>query len=82
MYNLFHFLMIECQESEDSIIPAIIPLSSIHISDEGIYLLENGIDCLVYVGASVQQNVLTQLFGISSVEEISNQVFFTCLIVE
>ncbi|KAG6404126.1 hypothetical protein SASPL_136366 [Salvia splendens] len=61
------------KESEDSIIPAIIPLSSIHISDEGIYLLENGIDCLVYVGASVQQNILTQLFGISSVEEISNQ---------
>ncbi|KAL1541771.1 Protein transport protein Sec24B [Salvia divinorum] len=61
------------KESEDSIIPAIIPLSNMHISDEGIYLLENGIDCLVYVGASVQQNVLTQLFGISSVEEISNQ---------
>ncbi|XP_047956910.1 protein transport protein Sec24-like At4g32640 [Salvia hispanica] len=61
------------KESEDSIIPAVIPLSSIHISDEGIYLLENGIDCLVYVGASVQQNVLTQLFGVSSVEEISNQ---------
>lgn len=73
---LSHLLMLECQELEDSIIPEIIPLSSKHISDEGIYLLENGVDCLVYVGNSVQQNVLTQFFSISSVEEISNQVFF------
>ncbi|KAK4395543.1 protein transport protein Sec24-like [Sesamum angolense] len=60
-------------ELDDSIIPTSIPLSSEHISDDGIYLLENGQDCLIYVGASVQQNVLQQLFGISSVEEISNQ---------
>ncbi|KAK6148011.1 hypothetical protein DH2020_018923 [Rehmannia glutinosa] len=61
------------KELDDSIIPAPIPLSSEHISDEGIYLLENGEDCLIYVGNSVQQNVLQQLFGFSSVEEISNQ---------
>ncbi|KAL0415590.1 UNVERIFIED_CONTAM: protein transport protein Sec24-like CEF [Sesamum latifolium] len=60
-------------ELDDSIIPTSIPLSSEHISDDGIYLLENGQDCLIYVGTSVQQNVLQQLFGISSVEEISNQ---------
>ncbi|KAL0441859.1 UNVERIFIED_CONTAM: protein transport protein Sec24-like CEF [Sesamum radiatum] len=60
-------------ELDDSIIPTSIPLSSEHISDDGIYLLENGQDCLIYVGTSVQQNVLQQLFGISSVEDISNQ---------
>lgn len=61
------------KELEDSIIPDIVPLSSEQISDEGIYLLENGVDCLIYMGNSVRQNVLEQFFGISSVEEISNQ---------
>lgn len=71
-----HCLLLKCQELDDSIIPTEIPLSSEHISDEGIYLLENGEDCLIYVGNSVQKNVLQQLFGISSVEEISNKVHF------
>ncbi|KAL7114466.1 hypothetical protein ACP275_04G122500 [Erythranthe tilingii] len=60
-------------ESDDSIIPSHIPLSSEHITDEGIYLLENGEDCLIYVGNSAQPNILQQLFGVSSLEEISNQ---------
>lgn len=66
--------MLNCQELDDSVIPAPIPLSSEHITDEGIYLLENGKDCLIYVGGSADSNVLRQLFGISSAEEISNQV--------
>ncbi|KAL3655073.1 Protein transport protein Sec24B [Castilleja foliolosa] len=61
------------KELDDSIIPSPIPLNSEHLSDEGIYLLENGEDCLIYVGNSVQTNILQKLFGISSVEEISNQ---------
>ncbi|KAL7099354.1 hypothetical protein ACP275_09G079200 [Erythranthe tilingii] len=61
------------KELDDSIIPTQIPLSSENISDEGIYLLENGYDCLIYVGNSVQNNALQQFFGISSVEEIPNQ---------
>lgn len=50
------------------------PLSSEHISDTGIYLLENGEDCLIYVGNSADPNVIHQLLGISSVEEIPAQV--------
>ncbi|KAL8042690.1 hypothetical protein ABFX02_09G069500 [Erythranthe guttata] len=61
------------KELDDSIIPTQIPLSSENISDEGIYLLENGYDCLIYVGNSVPNNALQQFFGISSVEEIPNQ---------
>ncbi|KAL6576227.1 Protein transport protein Sec24B [Orobanche hederae] len=61
------------KELDHSGVPTPIPLSSEHISDEGIYLLENGEDCLIYFGDSIQQNVLQQLFGFSSVEEISNQ---------
>ncbi|GFP82423.1 protein transport protein sec24-like cef [Phtheirospermum japonicum] len=54
------------KEQDDSIIPTPIPLNSEHLSDEGIYLLENGEDCLIYVGNSVQPNILQKLFGISS----------------
>lgn len=51
-----------------------IPLSSEHVSEEGIYLLENGEDCLVYIGNLVDIDILQQLFGISSVDEIPAQV--------
>lgn len=44
------------------------------MSEEGIYLLENGEDCLVYVGNLVDRDILQQLFGISSVDEIPAQV--------
>ncbi|XP_042060142.1 protein transport protein Sec24-like At4g32640 isoform X1 [Salvia splendens] len=61
------------KELDDSIIPVPIPLSSEHIAIDGIYLLENGVDCLIYVGEDVQPKVLQQMFGISSTEEIPNQ---------
>ncbi|KAI7725657.1 hypothetical protein M8C21_001682, partial [Ambrosia artemisiifolia] len=55
-------------------IPPPIPLSSEHVSDDGIYLLENGEDCLIYVGNSVDPDITQNLFGISSVGEIPSQV--------
>ncbi|KAL2457291.1 Protein transport protein Sec24-like [Forsythia ovata] len=61
------------KELDSSLIPETVPLSSEHITDEGIYLLENGEDCLICVGNSVNPDILHQLFGISSVEEISSQ---------
>ncbi|XP_073296685.1 protein transport protein SEC24 B-like isoform X2 [Primulina huaijiensis] len=61
------------KESDNVVIPTSVPLSSEHICDEGVYLLENGEVCLIYVGNSVQPNVLQKLFGISSIEDISNQ---------
>ncbi|XP_047940906.1 protein transport protein Sec24-like At4g32640 isoform X2 [Salvia hispanica] len=61
------------KELDDSIIPVPIPLSSEHIATEGIYLLENGVDCLIYLGDNVQPNILQQMFGISSLEDIPNQ---------
>lgn len=59
---------------DGTLIPPAIALSSEHISDDGIYLLENGEDCLVYVGSSVQQDTLRKLFGVSSIEEVPTQV--------
>lgn len=62
------------QGEDGSIIPPFVPLSSEHVSDEGIYLLENGEDALIYIGSSVDSSILHQLFGISSVDEVPTQV--------
>ncbi|PKI44363.1 hypothetical protein CRG98_035249 [Punica granatum] len=64
---------LKTREEEGSIVPSSIPLSSEHISDGGIYLLENGDDALIYVGGSVDSGILQQLFGASTVEEIPSQ---------
>lgn len=61
------------KETDGCVIPHAIPLCSEHVSDDGIYLLENGEDCLVYVGSSVDPDVTQKLFGISSVGEIPTQ---------
>nr|KAJ0207773.1 hypothetical protein LSAT_V11C500280400 [Lactuca sativa] len=68
-----HDLLSKETDGSGSVIPPPIPLSSEHVSDEGIYLLENGEDCLVYVGSSVDPDVTQKLFGISSVGEIPTQ---------
>ncbi|XP_021730205.1 protein transport protein Sec24-like At4g32640 [Chenopodium quinoa] len=61
------------KETDGSLIPSALPLSSENISDDGIYLLENGLDALIYIGNSVNSNILQQLFGFSSVAEIPTQ---------
>ncbi|KAI3775586.1 hypothetical protein L1987_50165 [Smallanthus sonchifolius] len=60
-------------DTKETIIPPHIPLSSEHVSDDGIYLLENGEDCLIYVGNSVDPDITLKLFGLSSVGEIPSQ---------
>lgn len=62
------------QEEEESVIPSFLPLSSEHISDDGIYLLENGHDCLIYAGESVNPDIVRKLFGVSTVDEIPTHV--------
>ncbi|WCJ18657.1 Sec23/Sec24 protein transport family protein [Euphorbia peplus] len=64
---------LDTQEGNDTLIPQALPLSSEHVSDDGIYLLENGQDGLIYIGNSVSSSMLQQLFGISSVDEIPAQ---------
>ncbi|KDP23627.1 hypothetical protein JCGZ_23460 [Jatropha curcas] len=64
---------LDSQDGSESVIPHALPLSSEHVSDDGIYLLENGQEGLIYIGSSVDSNILQQLFGISSVSEIPTQ---------
>ncbi|XP_027367987.1 protein transport protein Sec24-like At4g32640 isoform X2 [Abrus precatorius] len=61
---------LDSKEDEESVIPPFLPLSSEQISDDGIYLLENGHDCLIYVGDSVNPDIVRKLFGVATVEEI------------
>lgn len=70
-YSVF---CLRLQETEGSVIPAVIPLSSEHVNELGIYLLENGEDCLIYIGSTADPDTMRQLFGISSVDEIPSQV--------
>ncbi|OVA09660.1 zinc finger protein [Macleaya cordata] len=50
-----------------------VPLSSEHVTDDGIYLLENGEDGLIYVGKMVDPDILRQLFDVTSIDEIPTQ---------
>ncbi|KAL9317068.1 hypothetical protein ACSQ67_013585 [Phaseolus vulgaris] len=61
---------LETKEDEESAIPAFLPLSSEHISDDGIYLLENGHDCLIYVGDSANPDIVRKLFGVATIDEV------------
>lgn len=38
---------------------------------DGIYLLENGEDALLYVNSQASREVLHQLFGVCSVDELA-----------
>ncbi|KAL2324013.1 hypothetical protein Fmac_023071 [Flemingia macrophylla] len=61
---------LDSKEDEESVIPPFLPLSSEHISDDGVYLLENGHDCLIYVGDSVSPDIVRKLFGVATIDEV------------
>ncbi|NWW08891.1 SC24C protein, partial [Oreocharis arfaki] len=53
-------------------LPAAIRNSEERLSKGDIYLLENGLNMFVWVGVSVQQGLIQNLFGVSSFSQISN----------
>ncbi|EPS72258.1 hypothetical protein M569_02500 [Genlisea aurea] len=61
------------KDLDDSVIPPPLPLLSSEISNEGIYLLENSEECLIFVGSSVSPKVVQQLFGSSSLDDVPDQ---------
>ncbi|XVF39318.1 hypothetical protein PTKIN_Ptkin01aG0025000 [Pterospermum kingtungense] len=71
--RMFAIHDLNSKEGDESALPPIIPLSSEHVSDDGIYLLENGEDALIYLGSSVDSSILQQLFGFTSVNEVPTQ---------
>jgi len=62
------------REDDDSLIPSPLTLNSENIHDDGVYLLENGEDGFIYVGNSVNPVTLEQIFGVSSLAGVPNQL--------
>jgi len=62
------------QDNEENVVPCPIPLQSEHLSDEGVYFLENGEDGLIYIGESVNSDILQKLFNVRSAAELPSQV--------
>lgn len=50
--------------------PPAVRASEERLSDGDIYLLENGLNLFLWVGASVQQGVVQSLFSVSSFSQI------------
>ncbi|KAF8659540.1 hypothetical protein HU200_058290 [Digitaria exilis] len=61
-------------DDDDSLVPSPLTLNSENIHDDGIYLLENGEDGFIYVGNSVNPLTLEQIFGVSSLAGLPNQL--------
>ncbi|XP_076918795.1 protein transport protein SEC24 C-like [Bidens hawaiensis] len=64
---------LDLKETEGSVIPTVMPLSSEQVNDNGIYLLENGEDCLIYIGGTADPDTMRQLFGISSIDVVPSR---------
>ncbi|KAE8653862.1 Protein transport protein Sec24-like [Hibiscus syriacus] len=71
--RMFAIHNLNSMDGDEFVLPPIIPLSSEHVRDDGIYLLENGEDALIYFGSSVDSSILQQLFGFTSVVDIPTQ---------
>ncbi|KAH9301919.1 hypothetical protein KI387_013502, partial [Taxus chinensis] len=56
----------------DGALPKPLPLSSEHIDNDGIFLLENGEDALIYAGKMPSPDLLQHLFGVQSVDDLPN----------
>ncbi|KAH9751542.1 hypothetical protein KPL71_014333 [Citrus sinensis] len=70
------------EEADGSLTTPIIPLTSEHITEDGIFLLENGEDALIYIGDRVNSYILDQLFGIpNTLNVVSNFPFLVIGIV-
>lgn len=61
------------QADDDSLIPSPLMLNSENVQEDGVYLLENGEDGLIYVGNMVNPATLVQIFGVSSLAALPVQ---------
>lgn len=71
------FLSLIYQDNEETVVPSPIPLTSEDLRDDGVYFLENGDDGLIYVGESVNSDILMKLFNVPSAADIPSQVCST-----
>ena len=67
------------------LLPKVLSLTVDHLSSNGVYLLDNGVDFFVWVGRSADQNTVNSLFGVPSLENVDpTQVcfYFAILVVQ
>ena len=55
----------------EEILPACIRLSREHVSRDGIYLMNNGETLTLYIGDSVDPNILKEIFGVPQLNAVS-----------
>lgn len=55
-------------------LPVAIRASEERLSKGEIYLLENGVNFFIWVGANVQQALIQNLFGVSSFSQIDSSM--------
>lgn len=55
----------------EEVLPACIRLSREHLSREGIYLMNNGNTLTLYIGDSVDSNVLKEIFGVPQLNAVN-----------
>ncbi|CAK9882645.1 unnamed protein product [Sphagnum jensenii] len=63
------------EELGGAILPKVVPLSSENLDQDGIFLLENGEDGFLYVGTQASPDIVHQLFGVQSAEEMVSGQF-------
>lgn len=71
--RMFAIHNLTLKDTVTGVLPSSVPLSSEHIDNNGVFLLENGEDALIYVGKTVSAEVVQQLFGVPSVDAVSDQ---------
>ncbi|CAN7022267.1 unnamed protein product [Brassica rapa subsp. trilocularis] len=64
---------LDTTDNEETVVPSPIPLTSEDLRDDGVYFLENGDDGLIYVGESVNSDILMKLFNVPSAADIPSQ---------
>lgn len=55
----------------EEILPACIRLSREHVSREGLYLMNNGNSLIIYIGDSIDPNILKDIFGVSQLNAVT-----------
>lgn len=57
-------------KEESSGLPAVIRCSADRMSENGVYLLENGISLFLWIGLQVDPNWLHQVFGVQTIGQV------------
>lgn len=73
--RMFSLHDIASKDIGDDNLPQTLYLSSENLNNEGIFLLETGEDVFIYAGKSVSSDIMSQLFGVQSVNEITSSQF-------